>query len=1161
MSQNAKEISEEYYSFASEYQENTDGKPSQSKIITKAQELLQIPPEKVPIPKDFLDSWVGQQKLTSNYLKMRRIILEALAKGRCIDFSLDGDGNLFTKTVAKTQNTDGTGSLSDKLALRLVLWVNHQLGGSYEVNTQRIGILASPSILGSEGEDIAVPLEQLADEYVSKKQSITKEEALKQIKTTYKTDEQFAFLPSFRNISNISQIHREYGIYSLKDPLYYALVVKGLGSSIIHRPKQKLKIHSKAIIFSEILDFINSNFDFLDKFYEIIKDQGLRILEFKSLPTYLTSTHGESKLGDYLTLIELVEHAIEQGLSDGQLAKQICSLKLPMNSKFNTLIEQLEDPKNERVITKTFINSLRFGKIFCLVPHTINSYNILDEDSKIKLAELIVNTIRTPEVRLFFLKKYGISQNEEIININGRNISHIAFKEGHLVNTITNYTYKNFNELVHDLKKVRTQAYIDEKISPPLNKVTNRQYKNQEEFDADMAASVAAPEHSIIKIIANAPNPYFELTANTDKQDDLSDIHEIRNQERFLVGGEDSPSGTGLLAHALLANKVDFNNHQVIDNFGAAFIARGQIEIKIHLIPKIIEFLQQEKYSSHELALEKTKTKTNYSYRFINQPSSSEISIDDVITILENIFQPLIVKQPTVSLNVSAMGSIFLELAQALNLSGLREIVGLKNPSQFNLEVDEEIYWVKEFLEKRNKGSLSTPLILGLSELIEQEAKEKGGYKKPLSEQSQFSRILANIPLGIGRLISLEKSGEAFQKAFIFISTVLIGGGILGIVSIILNSAYLSHLSISIQKTGYIAQTVIVGISFYLMSHHKFPLKSIGELMGFISTLFSKGSPEEEIFRALSEVNLAGIGEQELILSNMDIDKPKDKDEYGLFFKNKEFIHPRNITTPLTQYRSELIYQFKYKFWNGILLKFGFLGDFVARIIPSLLVMAILTKQFLTEPGLRKGIFSNLLPTIQDGVSSRIGKNNGIEYKTPHSQPHILSSTAMATIIISLVALILERLSPFTAGFLISLANVLPSLALINRAKKLQFNISGVPTKFTDFHGNEQTFNPQQAAKWQLIGSYLMTLGGLGRGLYGDGILQVLHLLSGFIQNMGLGFLVLGLSREFKNQLDDAEVFQLIHQGRSFEDLVYNFTTLEERELILSVASTKSTDL
>lgn len=1045
----------------------TKNKPSWQKVAKAASELLKKSDSEIPILPQTLDGTMGDFRKTvvEDYKKARKIILKALDKSNDIQdfvklvFSLDGDGNVFNKTLLKTQNSDSSGSLTDKLALRMLVWVVHQLGGEVAINSQRVSITANMSVQGSEGEDI------------------------------FHNGE---IHPSYRTPSRISDCFDELGIYGPKDPLFNLIQMIGLGSAVMHEPGKVLKLNDKVIKFSEIVDAMNQHHGFLDKFNEIIKEKGLRVLEYKALPEYLTGTKGESKLEDYLRFTDLTEKALKAKWSDQKYAQAFKNLNIPLSEKHKTLLKELEDPNNTDINTKTFSAALRYGKIVCMVPHAIDPHNVLDETSKLKLIKLIVKTLRSPEIKDFLAKKYNFAKDKDIFNINNISAEHIDFSGDNPKNTLSGEVYTDFNRLADSL-----------------------------EDDQKAQKTTVASEEQALKIIANTPNPYLEFTTATNKEDVLPGIAECKANNMFQIGGGDSPSDKTLMAHTLLTG-------------GAAFIARGQIEEERDLADGLISLLLKDKYAEHEFALEEIAPQK---YKFIH--SGEEIDDKSLRKKLISHFEDNIVRNRNVPLNSSMFGGVMLELAQALNIKGLDKVVGIKDPNKFSLDVNMDAPWVKEFLNnKKDKADISTPLLPGLWEDVKQENIDKGGNKIPFSERGDLQKLISKIP-GFGPLISMEKPGPAFQKLFTIVMGGLFAGGLVGMTGVLGGNKGAEKAGVGIQRWAYRLQTLAAGTSFYLMTAHKFTLKSIGEGFGLLSTLFPKGSPLEGILRPLCEINMAGLANQGEVKNSLNIDAYLDAKDPNpaskAAFKNPDkFYNIRVAATEHNEARKEGIRYFQREFMGGALSKLGGVGEFIAHVVPDIQMWLTMTKEFFTEPGLRKGVIKNLMPSGNHGIGARMGKNNGMPYTAPHSEPHLLAATASLTAGSALASLAANKAKVHWLGNIFeSIANVLPSLGLINHAKTAALNIGGEQTRFTDRHGQQRTFSPQKAAKWQLAGSYLMALGGAGRGLTDENtITHKLHMLSGFIQNIGLGFLVKGLAEEFVPEVDNNEIVQAQHNGR-----------------------------
>jgi hypothetical protein len=1069
-----------------------------------AKDLLAIPEDKVQFPLEMLNGTYGSNTADARKanLKTRAIALKALASGKLLKFSLDMDGNITMKTSAKTQDSASNNSIVAKTALRIIAYVSHMIGGGFEVNTQRVGILESPSVLGSMGEDRPFPLQDLIDHY-KKEDKVDDKAALRLVKQNYKNvDEKLGivYVPTQRNRSEISSARDELAIYNTKDPLHDMLGMKGLGSAIIHEPGKPLKVNPKALMFAEVIESMDKTHNFTKEFSRIVKKNALRVQEFKSLPDYITEHDGEVQLDHYLKLTEITDQAIKNKVPDAKLAQLIREEGIPLNAKYSKLLDRLANPEDREVTAKTFINAARKGKVFCLVPHTISPDNIFDTESKLELTKLIMQSIRAPETKKFIKEKYGLDP-ENVVNINNKNISDIDFSGDKPKNTKTGQVYQTLNDLCEGLKSAED-----------------------------------APESAIFKVIVNSP-PYMEFTANTNKQDGLPPIEKIKENNEFFIGGGDSPSDSALLAHSLLAG-------------GAGFIARGMIDEKGTLIKEMVNMLTKDKYQSHEFALTKNPDKT-----FTFKKTGEILPQAKVVDKLYNVYKDKINRQGTVPDNVAAMASVMLEVAQALKIPGLDKVVGLADPKAKSFKADPNANWVKQFIATRKQEKITAPLITGLDKNIVQENMEKGGYAKAFKDESSLNALIAKIPL-LGKLVALDKPSGAFKALFGIVAAGMATGAAVGTAGLLTNKDGLVKAGKVTQKASYIPQAATAMTAFYMMNAHKFTLKTVGEGFGLLSTMFPKGSFMESLLRPLSEINMAGISAQENTATNMNINQYQDMQAARSKFKNPDkFIDPRTASTELTEKRNEEINFFRDQFAGGALGKMGMPGRFLSRVVPDVKQALTLTKQFIEEPGLRKGVLTNMLPNTKAGVGMRTGKENGQPYMAPHSQAHILAATATATAGTAVLAAVAHRSGAKKVGDIMAgIANFLPTIALANRAKQLALNVSGEPISATGLHGEQINFNPKKAANLQLLGAYLMGAGGLGRGLEDSNpILSKLHALSGFTQNLGLGALVLGMVEEFSTVLDDAEFVKTHQQGQTFKALELNKMGKADENLVNNI--------
>lgn len=1070
---------------------------SPEKISEAAKALLSQ--EDAPMLNEFTEL-SGGDKTTAEadkeaYLLRRNIILEALGKGQVIKKDTDLDGTEAVKTLFKTQLTSSQGSLADKLSLRLSLLLNFMIKRSHflhghkqdagyktdtlfdEINTQRVGITANTSILSSPGEDIVELDENGKAKRDSEGNLITRK--------------------AHRSIAEIADGRSEYGIYGHDDPLAEILGIKGLGSAVVHKPGEKLFIHEKASQFAALFE----QMDILEGFEAIIRDSGSRVMEFKSMPAYLDE-HQDPRLENYSKLVSLTEDLITKGVEGKDFALAVKNSGIALTPNLEKVLKLVEDPNEIEIDSKMFFAALRKAKIYCLVPHVIQPNNIMNEEVRFKLLSLIINRSRAEDVKQLAQEKFGYPADQDLVSINGFDIADIDFSNGN-----------------------------------PKSFSTGQEFADMEELKAHLANSPKAP-NAIMKVLSNPNQPYFEFTANTSKSDAYTDLEGIYKSNVFLIGAGDSKgSDVPLQATALLAD-------------GAAYITKGQI-VNDDIANQAIDYLSTEKYNFHPFSLEQVSSeKDKETYRFKKPSEASEkfaeknASIEDRVytkkeltKIFEDFFKDKISKLRTVTHNNVATASIYLELFKALGVKdGLTDIAGLKEGQDFSLEADENASWVQRFLNTRYKASSETPVVPGLNERMGQEVADKGGYEKTFEEHGRLARFIKKVPL-VGDLISLENPGNAFKTMFGVLSAGLVGGGVIGGASQVLGSNTGVNLGKIINKASYMVNTLIAGISFYKMTPDKFALKPLGEFMGFLSTMFPKGSFTEQVLRPLSEINLAGLGEQEAMGSNTDIDSYHGEESKAAAkeaFANKpEYQEIRNVTSKLTEKRGKSRLYWLHDFMGGILSRNGALGDLAAGIVPGVKTWMSLTKQFFTTPALMKGVFSlktlNPLHLEADGIGVRMGKNSGAEYTLPHSQSHVMAATAFSTAALAGASVVAKKaLGMEKAGeWLARLANFVPGIGLMNRAKALAKNVSGAPLKFTDLKGNQSSFSPEKAAKWQVAGAAVMSLGGIGRGL---------NPIFGFLQNIGLGLLLKGMGSEFWPMLDDMEAAKMIKQGKLFSD-------------------------
>lgn len=1090
--------------------------PTIEQQMQAAKKLLAIPKDKVPIPKELfegVDKFQAESDKES-YLKFRQQYLEAKAAGMFFEISQDADGNKTVKTVANTQGTDHTSAFAEKAALRLPLWVNSLLNansgdgdksflsllrkavkkGTNFINTMRPAILSNPSAFAPEGPDL-----------------------LKDGK----------YHPTYRSLNHVSSAWREHGISNLKDPLAKTLGMVGLGGVIRHVPGEKLYMDPKVIQFSEVFEFLNKEFNFLDRFEKLIKDNGSRVLEYKSIPTYLMDTNGDSSLEDWIKIADLYEEADEKKYSDEKFIAEFEKLNVPLDPKNQKLFQRLKDPNDKDINRKNFFGALRYAKIISLVPHAINGHYQIDERSKLGLIQLIGSTLNHPKTRDFVANKYGINRDANILNINNKRTDHLDFNGKFPKDKKTGKVYdKDSADLIDDLKNNAPDT--------PTN-------------DVD----------SVFKIVENK-NPYFELVPVGDKEranKDL-DLSTFFKENKFLLTSGDSPSDAGLIMmpFAIPANPEILANlkpgESIIDVMkpqGGAIVTRGQIDYKEHLVPRLIKLLQDEQYKDSPLALAKIDD-NNFKFTHTGE-------VIDKKTLEEKALKYIskgITRYSTVHAHNNTEAGVALELANELGLPGLKDVVGLKDPKAFNFDVDESAPWIKAYKKKLYKEDAAQALIPGLVNKIDQEAKDKGGYKKPLAETGAAGNFLSKIPV-VGKLLSLDNAGDDFKNFFKLITAGMALGGAVGLAGDLSKNKSAEKAGINIQRLTYIAQTLVTGTAFYMMNPDRVALKGFGEWMGgLLSNFFRHGSPAEVDLRALSEVNIGGVGILDAKGLNMNIDglhgSKAEKEAYTKQFSNPDkYINIRNVTSELTEDRKQGVRFWQDKFMGGALRKMGAVGDFMAKIIPELQVNLKMAMQFFQEKGLRVGVLKSLLPGMTDGPAMRMSKNNGMPYKTVHSVPHVMAAGMVGTVGSLIASDIAAKAGKHSiAGWLGRLGNVIPVLSLLVRANTLRKNLDGTALRYTDYHGKQHKFNPIEASNIQMAGLYAMLVGGAGRGI---------KPFFGFLQNLGLGGLMFGMAKEFSHQLNDAEITQRVHQGKFYAPHSSSIMTSKEQSIVTNAAT------
>lgn len=467
--------------------------PNATKI---AKELLKIPDEEIQIPEAIYanakNPLIGpnvRDRIKQNYLLRRRFFLENLAHGLLPHFITDGDGTCCFKTVHKVENTRSIGSLVDKYFLRIFLKGIVRLGGRFEINTARVGIVPGPSAVGTEGPRFR---------------------------------NKNAIFSNPRSPNEISSVLHEFGIHGLEDPesleLFSHLVINGLSGAVKHDPVKPLKIQEETIRYSRLVDFLNTiSLDsapdgFLARIEEIVtnkkENKPLRVLEYKSIPRVFVE-HPEFSVKDYVRYIDLVGLSRQEAWTDKEFFDRLRqkAIQIPL--------DYYDPAKTLDMTEEELTRKLRIGTLACLTPHAFDSNNIIREDLKLEFYKTVANFTRSPQAQEWAEKNFGIPRGTELFSINGKSPSGIDFNH-----FATSYP-GGLSEMIAELK---------EKGRAPEK-----------------------PGHCLINIIDNHPQPYLEIAPCTSKADVLPSKAELLKQSRFVVAAGDSPgSDAVMLAQSLI---------------------------------------------------------------------------------------------------------------------------------------------------------------------------------------------------------------------------------------------------------------------------------------------------------------------------------------------------------------------------------------------------------------------------------------------------------------------------------------------------------------------------------------------------------------------------------------------------------------------------------
>jgi hypothetical protein len=530
-------------------------------IQSRARLLLSKPDNQVTVPKYI--------QAKDEYLRRRRLVLEALANGQILFVSTDADGTITFKTILKVEDTRSMGSLRDKHFLRLFVKAIAKLGGRFEVNTARTGVFAGPSVVASEGEVL---------------------------------EDKFRQLTNPRETSEISSLLHEFGIHDLDDPdnqmIYNHLIINGLSGSVTHRPHDPLLVQDSAIKYGNFIEALRhislpgAEKGFVRKLEDIVENKAegrpLRTLEYKSIPRIFIDYPG-FKTKDYLRYIDLVKKSREQKWSTATFKENFEKLNITLPEKYLAILNPADPDAEEKLTT-----SMRSGFLTCLTPHALDSYNIVRDELKLEIYKQLARFCRSTEAQEWAEKTYGIPKGTDLFTINGKDVSDIDFET--MTRKSDGKKYASLEDLVNDLKS---------KGNAPKNK-----------------------SHVLINLLDNL-QPYLEIAPNSSKADVLPSYDDVDKYKYLVLPGGDSPgSDAPLLAQSLLLGGLAYKVRGLMSNED---IANAMVELltdsknKNH--PDTLEKISDTEYKSKSGEI---KTKQGWIDVFVKKYQDRIIHADNI---------------------------------------------------------------------------------------------------------------------------------------------------------------------------------------------------------------------------------------------------------------------------------------------------------------------------------------------------------------------------------------------------------------------------------------------------------------------------------------------------------------------------------------------------
>ncbi len=386
-------------------------------LVARAKELLLVPDSKIKsqipktllfgLKKGLLSSNKALDEIQDSYIRRRKFVLEAIARGQTIVLNSDFDGTVAYKNPVKVNNTRSIASINDMHWLRQLTKGLHRAGGVFVINTARPGVFGGPSIVSPEGDG------------------------------------------GHRIPEEISGVLEELGIFDLNDSenheILQSLQINGFNTGISHVPFQPLKIKKKVKQYIGLIDKLNqvslpnAPNGLVAEIEKISGNQEeklpLRILEYKAIPRYFLDQE-DAYFSDYVSYISLVQKSRKEKWDSHRFIAELKNAKIKLPEKHKELLDP-GDPYVEQKLTAV----IRDGKIACMTPHAIDADNVERLDKQSKLLQTFVDFCRSEEAQEWAFKEHGIPKGTDLLTINGKSIKHIK-----------RFTSDNFESLLKDLK-------------------------------------------------------------------------------------------------------------------------------------------------------------------------------------------------------------------------------------------------------------------------------------------------------------------------------------------------------------------------------------------------------------------------------------------------------------------------------------------------------------------------------------------------------------------------------------------------------------------------------------------------------------------------------------------------------------------------------------